>query len=418
MTRNRLFPVFLPASLASLLVVLATTADVAADEVVLKNGKILVGKTKKIGKTILVVTTLDGTVRIKQSDVDWQRTRNDEQLRNALERIAVRSGAGSCHAQLELARIAKTWGLHEEMWGYLGKVLRSTHHSQVMKRRTREFMAGLEKIVLPKKWRTARPEIKVRELLYRIKRRVPKAKLATVSALLAHVPESDVHLKKRARRVTNRLQRAASVKAIALRPTKGNDRFVYRTAILDSSPDVRREAMQISRDLGRTKAAIDYLAPLLLDDNARFRVRAAEAFGELRDPNALPFLIAAGPTAGMMRRALPSGATRAHMAVIQQIAYIRDFDVEVAQASFIADPKVDVIHAGVVLDVTVIAVKSYVVEVVNAYRGAIRRIVNADPGPDTKKWDAWLKRREELAKASTPPPTPSPKSGSIEAKKR
>jgi hypothetical protein len=72
----------------------------------------------------------------------------------------------------------------------------------------------------------------------------------------------------------------------------------------------------------------------------------------------------------------------------------------------------------VVLDVTVIAVKSYVVEVVNAYRGAIRRIVNADPGPDTKKWDAWLKRREELAKASTPPPTPSPKSGSIEAKKR
>ena len=75
---------------------------------------------------------------------------------------------------------------------------------------SREFMAGLEKIVLPKKWRTARPEIKVRELLYRIKRRVPKAKLATVSALLARVPEFDVHPKKRARRVTNRLQRAAS----------------------------------------------------------------------------------------------------------------------------------------------------------------------------------------------------------------
>jgi len=42
---------------------------------------------------------------------------------------------------------------------------------------------------------------------------------------------------------------------------------------------------------------------------------------------------------------------RGHVAVVNQTAYIRDFDVEVAQASFIADPKVDVIQDGVVLDV-------------------------------------------------------------------
>lgn len=42
---------------------------------------------------------------------------------------------------------------------------------------------------------------------------------------------------------------------------------------------------------------------------------------------------------------------RGHVAVINQTAYIRDFDVEVAQASFIADPKVDVIQDGIVLDV-------------------------------------------------------------------
>jgi type II secretory pathway component GspD/PulD (secretin) len=40
-----------------------------------------------------------------------------------------------------------------------------------------------------------------------------------------------------------------------------------------------------------------------------------------------------------------------HIAVINQTAYIRDFDVEVAQAAFIADPKVDVIQDGIVLDV-------------------------------------------------------------------
>lgn len=42
---------------------------------------------------------------------------------------------------------------------------------------------------------------------------------------------------------------------------------------------------------------------------------------------------------------------RGHVAVINQTAYIRDFDVEVAQAAFIADPKVDVIQDGIVLDV-------------------------------------------------------------------
>ncbi|MEM7204251.1 MAG: hypothetical protein AAF628_28590 [Planctomycetota bacterium] len=42
---------------------------------------------------------------------------------------------------------------------------------------------------------------------------------------------------------------------------------------------------------------------------------------------------------------------RANMAVINQTSYVRDFDVEVAQAAFIADPKVDVIQDGIVLDV-------------------------------------------------------------------
>ncbi|MBL8733298.1 MAG: hypothetical protein JNN13_13085 [Planctomycetes bacterium] len=42
---------------------------------------------------------------------------------------------------------------------------------------------------------------------------------------------------------------------------------------------------------------------------------------------------------------------RGHVAVINQTAYVRDFEVEVAQAAFIADPKVDVIQDGNVLDV-------------------------------------------------------------------
>lgn len=42
---------------------------------------------------------------------------------------------------------------------------------------------------------------------------------------------------------------------------------------------------------------------------------------------------------------------RAHVAIINQTSFVRDYEVEVAQASFIADPKVDVIQDGVALDV-------------------------------------------------------------------
>ena len=41
---------------------------------------------------------------------------------------------------------------------------------------------------------------------------------------------------------------------------------------------------------------------------------------------------------------------RGHVSIINQTAYVRDFDVEVAQAAFITDPKIDVIQDGVVLD--------------------------------------------------------------------
>jgi type II secretory pathway component GspD/PulD (secretin) len=44
-------------------------------------------------------------------------------------------------------------------------------------------------------------------------------------------------------------------------------------------------------------------------------------------------------------------AQRAHVAVMNQTSYVKDYEVEVAQASFIADPKVDVIQDGLILDV-------------------------------------------------------------------
>ncbi|MCC6406035.1 MAG: hypothetical protein IT453_02635 [Planctomycetes bacterium] len=50
-------------------------------------------------------------------------------------------------------------------------------------------------------------------------------------------------------------------------------------------------------------------------------------------------------------RLLVFNTARANLAVLNQVAYVKDFDVEIAQAASIADPIVDVIQDGVVLDV-------------------------------------------------------------------
>ena len=54
---------------------------------------------------------------------------------------------------------------------------------------------------------------------------------------------------------------------------------------------------------------------------------------------------------------------RGHVAVTNQTTYVRDFDVEVAQAAFIADPKVDVVQDGLVLDVqpTILNDRKYII---------------------------------------------------------
>jgi type II secretory pathway component GspD/PulD (secretin) len=42
---------------------------------------------------------------------------------------------------------------------------------------------------------------------------------------------------------------------------------------------------------------------------------------------------------------------RANLTIVNQVAYLKDYDVEVAQTAFIADPLIDIIQDGLVLDV-------------------------------------------------------------------
>jgi len=379
----------------------------AADEVRLKDGRVLIGSTRKVGNTLLIKTR-HGAVRVPMSIV--VRIRKDKELRDELMDIASRGAAGTAHGQLGLAKQARDWGLERELWQHLGAALHLGRNSDPMMRRMREFMATLEPELLPKKWRGQRDDVKVRELLYRIRGRVPRAKAAAIEELLARgpAPEFDKALRIRARRSASPSHRALAIRALSRRgfdsnKLSSNERFVYRTAILDGRESVRQAAMNIAKENQRGLHAIHYLAPGLGHSNGKFRIRTAEAYGRLKDPAALPLLVAAGPSAGaaLRRAGLPGGATRGHVAVINQQSYIRDFDVEVAQAAMIANPVVGVVQSGTVLDVTVMAVTTHRNVIVDSYRDAIREISGVDPGDDPEKWKEWLEKQRQ-AKSTSP----------------
>lgn len=400
---------------------LGLCAAARADEIRLADGRVLIGQARTVGDQVVIETRDGRTIRVAAGDV--VRIRTDEELRDELRRLADAHGDAP-HASLELARLAHRYGLEREMWDLLDDCVEAAPDDGLEERLYR-FLAGLGPELVPEHRLKADVERKVRALLTKAKSTSSPAHLAAIEAVLAALQEdgTDEQLRIRARSASSWIQRETALRAL-LRRSERNEPFVWRTAIVDSSTKVRERAMQIARDAGHADAAAEYLAPGLMQPDGRVRIRTAEAFGELGSPAAVPAIVAAGPFAGSAT--LSPGATRAHVAFLNQQAYMRDFDVEVAMASFIADPQIGVLQSGVVLDVTVAAITSMRTEVVRAYRTALKRITGDDPGHDPEKWAEWMSERPELEKAAeaakadaedaiakgeVPPPAPAAPAG-------
>jgi hypothetical protein len=392
--------------LLSLLVAVPCSAVAAlADEVRLKDGRILVGPTKTVGKQ-LEVETEDGTTTVLLDDV--ARVRTADELRLELMGLAANAG-DSAFAHLQLARQARAFGLREEMWQHLGRAFQR-ELSDDLDRRVREFCAGLEPLFLSPHWRKATVDVQVRELLARAKPGMEPARRRALEAVLAAKPDAAPALRQRARGSGQALQRALAVNALWLRGDAADARFVYRTAIVDGASEVRQAAARIVRAAGRANEAADYLAPGLVHDDVDRRLRTAEALGLLSGDAALGHLVGSVKEAALKPAQGGGGfSTRGHIAVTRQTSYIRDFDVEIAQAAAIANPMVDVINDGTVLDVTVHAVTTTRYVIVDAFRGALRRAAGEDPGGDTDTWADWLKSwRARHAGPAPATPTTAP----------
>ena len=117
------------------------------------------------------------------------------------------------------------------------------------------------------------------------------------------------------------------------------------SAVRDTDGEVRREATEAARSLGHPDAAVP-LIKALASENEHIVAHAAEALGALGDRRALAYVV----------KRLHSGGSspRSFVAFLNQISYVRDYDVEIAQASNIANPDVATLQEGVILDAHVL----------------------------------------------------------------
>ncbi|MEN8148321.1 MAG: HEAT repeat domain-containing protein [Planctomycetota bacterium] len=171
--------------------------------------------------------------------------------------------------------------------------------------------------------------------------------------------------------------------------------LIHRS-VIDPSETVREVAL----DAALAYQDPNLLAPYVKALNSKHqpvRINAAEAVGGLGDVRGIQYLVYRMSAHG-------GGLNRSHIYLANQLSFIQDFDVEVAQTAFIADPQPGILQEGTTLDVRVLATERQA-DIVErrVLRNSLKRLSGVDMGDDAEKWGKWwMQNRERLmTKAST-----------------
>jgi hypothetical protein len=113
----------------------------------------------------------------------------------------------------------------------------------------------------------------------------------------------------------------------------------------DNDPEVRKAAVLAAASFGHDDTAIPFVRALG-SENLRLVANAAQALAVLGDQRAAGYVV---------KRLVSHGSSgRNFVSFLKQISYVRDYDVEIAQASNIANPEVATLQEGVILDAKVL----------------------------------------------------------------
>lgn len=167
----------------------------------------------------------------------------------------------------------------------------------------------------------------------------------------------------------------------ALRP------LIHRS-VLDPSENVRLASVAAVRKFEDPNLLAPFVKAMW-SENQAVRTNAAQAVGALGDVRGIEYLV-------YRLRATGGGVSRNHIYLANQLSFIQDFDVEVAQTAFIADPSVGILQEGEVLDVRVLSYERTADLVERrVVRGALKKLSGQDLGDDAAAWSKWWKEHKE-----------------------
>lgn len=183
-------------------------------------------------------------------------------------------------------------------------------------------------------------------------------------------------------------------------------RELLACATYDPSADVRAESA-LGLRLVDARSRLVPLVHVLARDEPAARMHAAEALGMIGDAAALEPLVMHLARLVPPQTASSGGAPRSHIFVGNQVGYLRDFDVQIAQGASIADPVPDIASEGTQLDVKVVGIGVESATPAAERRTvcrALARISGEKPSEDPERWFAWWKQHNEGAppKADVP----------------
>ncbi|HEU4394778.1 MAG TPA: HEAT repeat domain-containing protein [Planctomycetota bacterium] len=170
-------------------------------------------------------------------------------------------------------------------------------------------------------------------------------------------------------------------------------RALVHRAVRDADPEVRAACFDAAKAFGDPELVAPFVRTLLNNPEPEPRAAAADAIGRSGDLRGVQYLVYALEAHG--------GGPRAHIYGANQLTFVQDFDVEVAQTAFIADPQVGLIQDGFALDVKVVSSEVYQTRIErHAIVGALKRLSGADLGEDAAAWRNWARENREKLVAS------------------
>ena len=407
----------MPKCLIVLAILAVAALPAAAQDVVhLKGGGELVGPVTD-GLLEVLVATNAGEVRIPWSRIE--RIDRGSYVRSLYEERSAGIAKDDAGARFLLALWCRRQGLADAMEAELQKVLEiEPDHAGAraalgFERVDEKWVAG-DQLVAAKgfvkrdgRW-ILEEEARYRELVEARERKLSEPEEKAEDLILKAVDENE-RVRKYAREALGGipfesaripLYRALGHRKAAVRTVAAEElgrfheteavRPLLRTAILDTDEAVRTAAVAALRAMNEPEA----LAPMvraLGSEVAQIRQNAAAAVGNFGDVRGVEWLVRRlgqnwGPSA------------RVNMSVLNQVSYIQDFDVEIAQAAQIGDPIVGILREGVILDVRVLGVNREM-DVVERrmIRRALVNLTGEDQGDDATAWaDWWGENRDRL----------------------